>query len=130
MVSRRAKIFLCLLMMLVCFINITDVSSQNGELTYQIDQEWAKIWINKDGNIDLFYNITFTVHSASIGFLTLPMPNSFNIIYVNDSMGSPIPYEDISEGSFYGVDIQFIPRIQTGNSANVLILANVEKMIR
>ena len=41
-------------------------------ITYQVDKEYAKIWINQDGTIDLQYNIRITCLSGSIGvFFTL-----------------------------------------------------------
>ena len=44
-----------------------------------------KIWINNDGTIDLFYNITFTVEEDSIGYLTVGLPNTFQVAPDADS---------------------------------------------
>ena len=108
MVAKRRKTLLTLLFVVV----ISGISLGYAEgftprdvgLTYHIDREWVKIWINNDGTIDLFYNITFTVEEGSIGYLTVGLPNTFQVASIQDPVGSDLPYEDVSQGAFFGVE--------------------------
>jgi len=99
---------------------------------YRIEREYVKVWVNKDGTIDLFYNITVSCSSGSIGILTLGMPNPFTVDYVHGSAGSPLRYEDVSKGSFYGLDIYLDQRIGPGHptsSETFTVMANVRDMV-
>ena len=53
-------VFLLTLMMAVSVAGI--VNAQN--LVYSVNHEWAQIFINQDGTIDLTYNISVTVTSG------------------------------------------------------------------
>jgi len=56
MVSRR---FLGALW-LAGFISIAFIGTAKAQWHYHLEQEWAKIWINPDGTIDLLYNVSIT----------------------------------------------------------------------
>jgi hypothetical protein len=45
---------------------------------YHLDKEWVKIWINPDGSIDLFYNMTLSLESGdNIHSVNVGQPNSY-----------------------------------------------------
>ncbi|MEM3173624.1 MAG: hypothetical protein QXU02_01925, partial [Candidatus Bathyarchaeia archaeon] len=63
-----------------------------AQVRYRVDREWVQIWINKDGSIDILYNITITyVSGTPKGIITLGMPKKgFQIHYVRDINGGNI----------------------------------------
>ena len=83
------------------------VPSAQAQITYSVSKEWTKIWVNKDGSIDLMYNITMSYTSGSPqGIVTVGMPKGgFQVQYVKDISGSSLQYSDASSGSFYGIDV-------------------------
>ena len=108
---------------------IRPAKAQNPD--YYFNKEWAKVYINEDGSIDLFYNITITCTRLSIGYVTVGMPApNFHIGYVKDfPSGATLTYEDKSSGSYYGIEIALKQRISAGQSATFILLANVPQMI-
>lgn len=133
MVKRKVAAPLILLLMLTLlapFLPTVGASTPgDGGPEYHVDREYAKVWIRKDGTIDLFYNITLTCDQGSIGTLTVGMPNPFTITYVHDISGASLRNEDVSSGDFYGVDIHLKQRIYSGSSAAFTLMANVERMV-
>jgi len=56
MVKKIPLLFVLLLILAVAVSAASSVNAQN--LTYSVDHEWAQVFINQDGTIDLTYNIT------------------------------------------------------------------------
>jgi len=108
---------------------IRPAKAQNPD--YYFNKEWAKVYINEDGSIDLLYNITITCIRLSIGYVTVGMPApNFHIGYVKDfPSGATLNYEDKSRGSYYGIEVALKQRISEGQSATFTLLANVPQMI-
>ncbi len=50
------------------------VHAQN--IVYSVDHQWAQIFINQDGTIDLTYNITLTTNSGVIHGFYVGQPKS------------------------------------------------------
>ena len=61
------KIPLVLLVFLVLALAVSVASTVNAQtLTYTVDHEWAQVFINQDGTIDLNYNITVSVTQGTL----------------------------------------------------------------
>ncbi len=130
----KPKTFLLfsILLLIPIVFGLTTIKIKTNDLVYSIDKEYAKVWVNSDGTIDLFYNITVSCSSGSIGFLTVGIPEAFSVDYVTDDQGSPLNFEDISTGSDYLLDIELKQRIgpdRPYQTATLLILVNVRDMV-
>ncbi len=101
MVSRRRAVWLYLILIVLCIqITILEVPSAEAQVEYSVSQEWAQIWVNSDGSIDLQYNITLTYLSGSPqGIVTVGMPKGgFQIQNAKDISGNGLQYSYLSNG--------------------------------
>ena len=108
MVNRSRHVGPTLILLILCLtLFLIPLPSATAQVTYTVNQEWARIWINKDGSIDLQYNITMTYLSGSFqGIVTVGIPmGGFSIQYAQDSSGNSLRCEDVSSGSDYAVDV-------------------------
>ena len=72
---RKAFLIVAILALTVTLLSIGLVSAQNR--VYSFDHEWAQIFINQDGTIDLTYNVTLTLTSGNaINYVRLGQPKS------------------------------------------------------
>ncbi len=132
MVRLKSKTLLFSILLIPIILGFTTLRIEANDLVYSIDKEYAKLWVNSDGTIDLFYNITVSCSSGSIGFLTVGIPKTFSVDYVTDDQGTPLNFEDISGGSDYLLDIELKQRIgpdMPNKTAAFLILVNVKDMV-
>src|SRR4030042_428224 len=61
------------LMIAVTAVNAVDAQTP----VYSFNYQYTKIWINSDGTIDLFYNVSLTVESGEpIHWVQIGQPNS------------------------------------------------------
>jgi hypothetical protein len=99
--------------------------------SYHLDKEWVKIWINQDGTIDLFYNITITLDSGdNINFVTVGQPNGdFTIGEAFDQYSHTLATEDTSQGSQYQAKVSLNQPLTAGHSLWFTLLTNVAQMI-
>jgi len=101
------------------------VGSAAGQLEYHLNYEWAKIWINQDGTIDLLYNMSVTCDSGVLHWVKVGQPNSdFTINETKDSSGQMLPATNVGDG--VQVDV---PDISSGQTTRFSVLTNVAKMI-
>jgi len=131
--SRRKIIYL------VLFVTLTRGMIQNVQafilndvsaIRYRIDKEWAVIWINTDGSIELHYNITITYQSIAQGYLTIGMPSQgFKVYSVKDLSGNTLSYTDVSSGNYYAVEVYFGHSMSAGSSGTALLIATVPNML-
>jgi hypothetical protein len=112
--------------MLVSFTNVAVAQRQ-----YHLDQEWAKIWINQDGSIDLFYNISITLDSGdAINWVEIGQPNNdFTIGEAVDQNGHTLAASDTSSGSDYKVRVNLFSPLTAGHTAIFSLTTNVASMI-
>jgi len=98
---------------------------------YEIGNESSKIWINQDGTIDLFYNITVTLVSGdNINFVTVGQPNNdFTVGNANDQNGNTLSAMDASEGTDYKVRVTLHTPLTAGHSVWFTLITNVGHMI-
>ncbi|MGD0979230.1 MAG: hypothetical protein ABR962_08840 [Candidatus Bathyarchaeia archaeon] len=106
-------------------------SAKAQGITYTVNQEWVKIWINTDRSIDILYNITLTYLSGQPqGIVTVGMPKSgFQIQYAQDLSGSSLQYQDSSQGSFYSVDVYLAGPVTLNQPYTFVLYCTVPEMI-
>ncbi len=108
---------------------VSNVNAQN--LVYSVDHEWAQIFINQDGTIDLAYNITVTVTSGTMHGFYVGQPNSdFTPGQAIDQYGNNLQVVDASNGGDYRVDVTLNQPLTAGNSIWFQATTNVAGMIR
>jgi len=98
---------------------------------YHLDNEWVKIWINQNGTIDLFYNITLTLDSGdNINYITVGQPKAdFTIGETIDQYGNTLNATDASQGNDYKVKVTLQPPLQAGQTVWFTLTTNVAHMI-
>lgn len=98
---------------------------------YRFGQEWAKIWINPDGSIDLFYNISITLDSGDdIKWISVGQPQvDFFIDSAKDQYGNILETQDASSGSNYQVRVNLDSPLKAGETVWFTLLTNVPHMI-
>lgn len=130
--SVRFLIFLIFAVACVPGIPFTNafIFADVNQVTYQIDKEWATIWVNEDASIELLYNITITYESNALGYITVGMPASgFYIDSVTNLEGTPLNYDDLSSGSNYQIEVYFGHPMSPGDQDTVIIRAAVPNMV-
>jgi len=99
-------------------------------LTYRVDHEYIKVWINDDGTIDLFYNIrVICVSGVMNGFYIGQPTGDFKIGEAKDIGDANLKASDASSGSNYRVDVTLLKPINSGEFAEFTLLTNVGHMI-
>lgn len=85
----RAAVLVALIA--VCIIAASTFEFASAAGTYTVNQEWAQIFINQDGTIDLTYNVSITVTSGEISAFDLGQPNQdFTIGKAYDQYGNQL----------------------------------------
>jgi hypothetical protein len=129
MVSRR---FLGALWLAV-LISIAFTGTVGAQWHYHLEQEWAKIWINPDGTIDLFYNISITQELDSqldINHVNVGQPNGdFTIGNATDQDNRLLTTFDASSGTNYKVQVNLASPLKPGQTIWFTLTTNVAHMI-
>jgi len=99
--------------------------------SYHLGQEWVKIWINTDGTIDLFYNISITLdYGDPINFVEVGQPNGdFTIGSAADQFGHNLSTSDTSSSGNYKVRVNLSPPLKGGETVWFTLITNVAHMI-
>jgi hypothetical protein len=121
---------LTLALILACLIvSLSPARAWSGQ--YHLPKEWAKIWVNQNGTIDLFYNITITLDSGDvIHHVTVGQPQrDFRIDQATDQNGNSLTVSDASSGSNYIVQVNLNQPLTQGNSVWFTLTTNVGEMI-
>ena len=98
---------------------------------YYLDHEWAKIWINQDGSIDLLYDISLTLDSGpDINFVNVGQPQGdFTIGEAFDQYGHVLVTSDESSGGDYKVRVNLSSPLSVGQTVRFNLTTNVARMI-
>jgi hypothetical protein len=125
--SRLILILGLLLLLTTCARNAS--AAWSG--TYHVGQEWVKIWINQDGTIDLFYNVSITLDSGdNITRVFLGQPKAdFTIGTAQDQYGHTLSTLDASLGSDYRVQVNLVTPLMVGQTVWFTLQTNVGHMI-
>jgi len=133
MVNRKLLIQTALLLVTilsVTYIILNSMVANAASIEYYLNHEYAKIWINTDGTIDLFYNITITCTQEVIHYVKVGQPKSdFTIGPAEDKDGHILSTSDVSSGGDYKVRVNLYTPISAGQSASFTLLTNVGHMI-
>jgi hypothetical protein len=102
--------------------------------TYHLEKQWIKIWINPDGTIDLFYNITLALDSGEPITPTIPIkvgqPNAdFTIENAKDQYGNTLTATPLIQGTDYKVQINLHSTLHPGEKIWFTLLTKVANMI-
>jgi len=113
-------------LVLVCFAQPAAAQRQ-----YYLGHEYAKIWINQDGSIDLLYDISLTLDSGSdINYVNVGQPHGdFTIGEAFDQYGHVLATSDASSGSDYKVRINLFSPLRSGQTVRFNLTTNVARMI-
>lgn len=98
---------------------------------YHIEHEWIKIWINPNGTIDLFYDMSLTLDSGQdISRVFIGQPQrDFTIGEALDQYGHFLVASDASSGSDYKVQVNLYQSLRAGQTARFNLTTNVAHMI-
>jgi hypothetical protein len=126
---RRAILLTAILALTVTSLSVGLVSAQNR--VYTFDHEWAQIFINQDGTIDLTYNVTLTLTSGdAINYVQLGQPKGdFTIGEAVDQYGHQLQKKDSSSGSNYQVQVNLYQPLTAGSTIWFTVTTNVAGMI-
>lgn len=127
MVSRR----LLLIALVAALSLVTFVETAGAQRQYHLDHEWAKIWINQNGSIDLLYDISLTLDSGpNINFVNIGQPQGdFTIGEAVDQSGHNLTASDASSGSDYKVQVNLFTPLTAGQTVRFSLTTNVASMI-
>ncbi len=125
----RTRHLLTILIAVLFFMSF--LGGVTAQRTYHLEQEGARIWINKDGSIDLFYNISITLDSGpEINWIELGQPQrDFTIGQARDQYDHTLDTSDTSSGSDYKVRILLHSPLRAGQTIWVTLMTNVGRMI-
>ena len=130
MVNRTLYRFTVFILIFLAVSLSWDAVLEAEPLTYRVDREYIKVWINDDGTIDLLYNISVTCISGVMsGFYVGQPTGDFKIGETKDIGGTTLEASDASSGSNYQVDVTLLKPINGGESAEFTLLTNVGQMI-
>jgi hypothetical protein len=117
--------------LVAAFVLISIAQPATAQRQYHLNQEWVKIWVNQDGSIDLFYNISITLDSGDpINFVFVGQPQGdFTIGEASDHDGDVLSTVDASSGSDYRVQVFLSPALASGQTVWFTLTTNVAGMI-
>ncbi len=125
------KSFALLVVLLLGLVCIPYVPRVIAQRQYFFGQEWAQVWINSDGSIDLFYNVSLTLDfGQEINWVSIGQPKGdFTIGSAEDQFGNVLETDDISSGSDYKVRVNLDSPLQAGQTIWFTLITNVAHMI-
>jgi hypothetical protein len=99
--------------------------------SYHLGQEAVKIWINQDGTIDLFYNISITLDAGDpINFVEVGQPNGdFTIGSALDQSGVSLSTSDVSSSNDFKVRVNLSQPLNAGRTVWFTLTTNVAHMV-
>ena len=120
-----------LVVLSVMIVSTVFVGAVAAQRTYHLSQEWVKIWINQNGTIDLFYNVSLTLDSGpDINFVYIGQPKGdFTRGDAADEYGHVLQTSDASSGSDYKVCVNLHSPLKAGQTIRFTLITNVAHMI-
>ncbi len=129
---KKAQFTMVLMLAVALAVSALSVVSAQS-LSYTVDHEWAQVFINQDGTVDLTYNITVTVTQGTMHGFYVGQPKadfSFNPSQAAvDQYGNALQVTDASSGGDYRVDVTLNQPLTAGNSIWFMVTTNVAGMI-
>ena len=101
-----------------------------AEIEYHLEKQWVKIWVNRDGTIDLQYTIRIVCDRGRISYVTFDQPvGDFTIGEAFDADDHQLKIEDATQGSDFKVKVLLYEPVTDGQSAEFTATTNVGHMI-
>ena len=123
MVKKMPLFFAFLLILAVAVSAASSVNAQN--LIYSVDHQWAQIFINQDGTIDLTYNISLSVTSGTLTWVLCWAAQKRLYDWPSmDQYGNSFNVVDASSGGDYRVDVTIGPPL-TGRAISLVYSYNL-----
>jgi hypothetical protein len=113
------KVLTLAILAFILILSAALMSGANAQTrAYHLEHEWAQIWINQDGTVDVFYDIRLTLDSGdSISKVFVGQPKrDFTIGSATDEYGIPLTATDQSSGSDYRVQVTLSWPLSVGES--------------
>jgi len=133
MVNKKAPLHLTLILITAVLFTTffaLNVQPAQAQIQFHLDHEWAKIWINQTGTIDLLYDIKIASDGGTINYVNVGQPNGdFTIGEAWDENGNQLQTSDVSSGEYYKVRVNLATPITTGQSIRFNLTTNVGHMI-
>lgn len=124
------RAFTIAVLLAACFVLSVDSFASAQSIDYSVDHEWAQVFINQDGTVDLTYNITLTCTSGTIHGFYVGQPNSdFTIGQAYDQYGNTLIITDASSGSDSRIDVTLNQPLEAGQTIWFQVTTNVADMI-
>ena len=122
---KRALLFAVILVLTAASLSAGLANAQNP--VYTVNQQWAQLFINPDGTIDLTYNMSLTVTGGTMRAFDLGMPNQdFTVGTAFDQYGNQLnTYKYTSEVA----SVDFKTPLTAGQSIWYTITVNVAGML-
>ena len=129
MVKKRFHLLAISFALIFALTALSTVNAQ--ERAYHIEHEWAKIWINQDGTIDLFYDMSLTLDSGpNINYVLIGQPQrDFTVGEAVDQYGHSLSTSDESSGSDYKVRVNLYEPVRAGQTVRFNLTTNVARMV-
>ena len=129
MVKKRFHLLIAALVLISVIAFVSLASAQDR--TYYLGHEYVKIWINQDGTIDLFNDISLTLDSGpNINFVLIGQPRGdFTVGEAFDQYGHSLTTSDASSGGDYKVRVNLYQPLQAGQTIDINLTTNVAHMI-
>ena len=125
MVKKRLTLVILASIIILSVVALSVANAQTR--VYRFTQEYAKLWINQDGTVDLFYNVSLTLDSGSgINFVRLGQPNSaFSVGEAFDQYGHQL--QASNDGTT--VKVNLYQPLTAGNTIWFSVTTNVAGLI-
>ena len=129
MVRKRFHLLVITFALVFALAFIGTASTQ--ERVYHIEHEWVKIWINQDGTIDLFYDMSLTLDSGpNINYVLIGQPQrDFTVGEAFDQYGRLLTTSDEISGSDYKVRVNLYEPLRAGQTVRFNLTTNVAQMV-
>ncbi|HVP40641.1 MAG TPA: hypothetical protein VMS95_01640 [Candidatus Krumholzibacteriaceae bacterium] len=127
MVKRRPF----LLALFAVFLFMVFIGPATAQRTYHVEHEWVRIWINQNGTIDLFYDISLTLDSGpAINYVYVGQPRGdFTIGTAFDQYGNALTAYEISSGDNFRVNVTLHSPLTAGHTISFNLTTNVAHMV-
>ena len=104
-------------------------TTQAQTLVYHLEHEWAKIWVNQDGTIDLLYDILIMCDAGTLHWVEIGQPTGdFYVGPAYDENNNNLPASDTSEGDHYKVRVD-VEDLNAGDEVRFNLTTNVGGML-
>ncbi|MCW4054697.1 MAG: hypothetical protein NWE84_07245 [Candidatus Bathyarchaeota archaeon] len=129
MVKKRINFLVIMFALIFALAAMSTAKAQDR--VYHIEHEWVKIWINPDGTIDLFYDISLRLNSGrEINYVLIGQPQrDFFIDEAVDQYGHSLTTSDESSDSDYKVRVNLYDPLSAGQIARFNLTTNVASMV-